>query len=118
MVVVNRIALQMAETSPQPFSDADKREEVLKDDESRVRCQTLRFESDAEAHLGFTSNVGSAMLHLRGLRFVWYVVVDNYYCINFGGHISFCYIRFTDDTVRFYTRFKNTARTLCVAHPH
>ena len=75
VMAVNGIGLQMAETSPQPFFDADEGEEVLEDDESRVRCQALRFESDIEARLGFTSNVGSAMLHLRGLRFVWYVVV-------------------------------------------
>ena len=75
VVTVDRIVLQVAETSPQPFFDADEGEEVLEDDESRVRCQALRLESDIEARFGFTSNVGSAMLHLRGLRFVWYVVV-------------------------------------------
>ncbi len=41
----------MAEASPQPFFDADEGEEVLEDDESRVRCQALRFESDVEAQL-------------------------------------------------------------------
>ena len=51
VMAVNRIALQVAETSPQPFFDADEGEEVLKDDESRIRCQALRFESDVEAQL-------------------------------------------------------------------
>ena len=109
VMAVNRIALQVAETSPQPFFDADEGEEVLKDDESRIRCQALRFESDVEAQLGFTSNVGSAMLHLRGLRFVWYVVLRDNYCTSFGDHVSLCYIRFTNDSVRPCTTLKNIA---------
>ena len=109
MMAVNRIGLQVAETSPQPFFDADEREEVLKDDESRIRCQALLFESDVETQFGFTSNVGSAMLHLRGLRFVWCVVVGNDYCTSFGDHVSLYYIRFTNDSVRSCTRFRNIA---------
>ena len=107
VMAVNRIILQMAEASPQPFFDADEGEEVLEDDETRIRCQALRLESDVEAQLGFTSNVGSAMLHLRGLRFAWYVVLGDNYCTSFGDHVSFCYFRFANDSVRLYTRLKN-----------
>ena len=106
-MAVNGIGLQMAEASPQPFFDADEGEEVLEDDEARIRCQALRFESDVEAQLGFTSNVGSAMLHLRGLRFAGYVVLGDNYCTRFGDHVSFCYFRFATDSVRLYTRLKN-----------
>ena len=109
VIAVNRITLQVAETSPQPFFDADEREEALKDNESRVRCQALRFESDVEAQPSFTSNIGSAMFHLRGLRFVWYVVLRDNYCTSFGDHVSLYYIRFANDSVRPCTRFKNIA---------
>ena len=76
VMAVNRIDLQVAETTPQPFLDANEGEEVLKKDESRVRCQVLRFESDIQTQPGFTTNIGSAMFHLRGLRFIWYFSVS------------------------------------------
>ena len=48
-------------------------------------------------------------LNLRGLRFAWYVVLGDNYCTSFGDHVSFCYFRFANDSVRLCTRFKNTA---------
>ena len=75
VVTVNRIGLHVAETSPQPFLDANEGEKVLKKNESRVRCEILRFESDIQTQSGFTTNIGSAMFHLRGLRFIWYFSV-------------------------------------------
>ena len=85
---------------------------MLEDDESRVRCQALRLESDIEDRPGFTSNVGSAMLHLRGLRFVWYVVLRDNYCTSFGDHVSFCYLRLMNDSLRLCARLKNIACSL------
>ena len=75
VVGVNRIGFQVAEASPQPLLDANEREEVLKENQSRVRCQILRLEPKLHAQRGFTPNIGSAKFHACGLRFIWYMSV-------------------------------------------
>ena len=74
MVGVDGVGLQVAEASPQPFLDANDGEEVLKENEARVRCQVLPLESEFHTRFGFTSNVGFAKFHSRGLRCAWYVL--------------------------------------------
>jgi hypothetical protein len=81
-MAINRAELQVTETSPQPFFESYAWKEVLKEDKSGIRCQIMRFESDINGSSGFTLNIGSAMFHISGFRFGWYVVVDNEYCTN------------------------------------
>ena len=63
VVGVDRIGLQVAEASPQPFLQTNEGEEVLKENEPRIRGQTLRLESQLHAQRGFTSNGGFAKFH-------------------------------------------------------
>ena len=109
VMTVNGIGPRMAEASSQPFPDAEEGEEVPEDDGSRIRCEVPRFESDAKARLGFTSNVSSTMPHPRGLRFSWYFFAIHNHCTGFGDHVPFHYFRLMIDPVRFRTRFRNHA---------
>ena len=85
-----------------------------KTDESRIRCQALRFESDVEAQLDFTSNVGSAMLHLRGLHFVWYIVVPT--TIVPASETTFLSVASVSQMTPY--DFAPDSRTLRVVYPH
>ena len=64
VVTVDWVGLQVAEASQQPLLDANEGEEVLKENESRVRGQILCLESDLHAQRGFTSNLGFPKFHL------------------------------------------------------
>ena len=64
VVGVDRIGLEVAEASPQPLLDANEGEEVLKENESRIRRQILCLESDLHAQRGFTANLGFAKFHV------------------------------------------------------
>ena len=112
VAAVNGIGSQVTEAPPQPFPDVEAGEKVLEDDESRIGCEALRFESDVETRPDFTSNIGIAILHPHGLRFAWYVVSKNNHCISFGDHAPFHYFRFTIDPLRFRARCRNHARGL------
>ena len=63
VVTVNRIGLQVAEASPQPFLETNEGEEVLKENESRIRGQILWLESELHAQCNFTSNRRFARFH-------------------------------------------------------
>lgn len=82
MVSVNRICLQVTKTSPQLFFEPYVREEALKKNQTLVRGQVLRLESNIQSGSGFTSNCGFAMFHISGFPVGWYVVLVNVYCTN------------------------------------
>ena len=63
VVTVDWVGLQVAEASPQPLLDANEGEEVLKENESRIRRQVLCLESDLHAQRSFTPNLGFAKFH-------------------------------------------------------
>ena len=63
VVSVDRVGVQVAKASPQPLLDANEGKEVLKENESRIRCQILCLESELHAQRGFTPNLGFAKFH-------------------------------------------------------
>ena len=63
VVTVDRIGLQVAEASPPPFLQTNEGEEVLKENEARIRGQILRLESDLHPQRCFTSNGGFTKFH-------------------------------------------------------
>ena len=70
VVSVDWVGLQVAEASPQPLLDANEGEEVLEENESRIRRQ-LCLESELHAQRGFTPSL-ALLSFTRGLRFIWY----------------------------------------------
>jgi hypothetical protein len=82
VMAVDWAHLQVAKTAPQPLLDTDQREEVLKENQARVRGQVLRFESNLQSGPSFTSNLCLAMFHFSGLRFDWCFVLVDDYCTN------------------------------------
>jgi hypothetical protein len=82
VMTIDRTVLQMTEASPQPLLRADSGEEVLKENQARVRSQILRFESNIQSGSGFTSDICFAMFHFSGLRLDGYIVFVDEYCTN------------------------------------
>jgi hypothetical protein len=82
VMTINLADLQVTETSLQPFLESYTWKEALKEKETGIRNQILRFEYDFNGCSGFTLNIGFALFHISGFRFGWYVVFVSVYCTN------------------------------------